>query len=87
MEFSISVGDQEAYHRLVAEATIYLESLSNQLAVMYNELDGQQPVDIVNLGSATEAIVFATERLKEQKNALESYRQQLRKDISSNEER
>lgn len=82
MEFPISVGDQQAYHNLVDDATGCLETLSHELSRMYNELD-EQPVDVTNLGSAAEAILFAIERLKEQKIELESYRKSLRKDITS----
>lgn len=85
MEFPISVGDQEAYHTLVSEATGCLETLSHELARMYNELDSQ-PVDVTNLGSAAEAILFAVERLKDQKIELESYRKTLRKEITSNQD-
>lgn len=78
----ISVGDQEAYHTLVVEAISYLEGLSGSLSESYNELYSQN-VDIDDLGSATEAIIFAADKLKEQKIKLEAYRTELRKDIVS----
>ena len=78
----ISVGDQQAYHDLVDEAVQHLEGLSGRLAESYNEIYSQS-VDIQDLGSAAEAIIFAVDRLKEQKIKLESYRKELRKDIIS----
>ena len=74
--------DQEAYHMLVAEAVQYLDYLSQKLAQSYEELNSQE-VDIEDLGSATEAIMFASSKLKEQKLKLESYREKLREDITS----
>lgn len=82
MEFPVSVGDQQAYHNLVDDATGCLETLAHELSRMYNELD-EQPVDVTNLGSAAEAILFAIERLKDQKLELQSYRKTLRSDITS----
>lgn len=74
--------DQEAYHVLIAEACLYLDALSQQLAQSYEELHPQN-VDISDLGSATEALMFASEKLKDQKVTLEAYRNELRKDITS----
>lgn len=78
----VSVGDQQAYHNLVDEAVIYLESLSAQLMESYDELYTQR-VEVDDLGSAAEAIIFAADKLKEQKIKLEAYRKELRKDIIS----
>lgn len=74
--------DQEAYHVLLSEACLYLDALSQKLAQSYEELHPQN-VDIADLGTATEALMFASERLKDQKVTLESYRKELRKGITS----
>ncbi len=81
MEAPIGI-DQQAYHDLVDQAVLYLEGLSGQLAQSYDELYTQR-VDVDDLGSAAEAIIFAADKLKEQKIKLETYRQELRKDIIS----
>jgi hypothetical protein len=82
MDIPVSVGDQQAYHNLVEEATLYLEAMSQRLADAYNELYSQN-VDIEDLGSATEALIFAADKLKQQKITLEAYCKELRKEITS----
>lgn len=78
----ISVGDQQAYHDLVDEAVLYLEGLSSKLMESYDELYTQR-IEVDDLGSATEALIFAADKLKEQKIKLEAYRKELQKDITS----
>lgn len=68
--------DQQAYHDLVDQAVLYLEALSGQLAHSYDELYTQR-IDVDDLGSAAEAIIFAADKLKEQKIKLETYRKEL----------
>lgn len=74
--------DQQAYHDLVDEAVLYLEGLSGRLAQSYDELYTQR-IDVDDIGYAAEAIIFAADKLKEQKIKLEAYRKELRKDITS----
>lgn len=81
--FNPPVGiDQEAYHTLILEACQYIDALSAKLAQSYEELHPQN-VDISDLGAATEALMFASEKLKDQKVTLESYRKELRRGITS----
>lgn len=84
MDFPIGI-DQEGYHTLLNEAILYVEGLSQKLGQSYNELSSQQ-VDIDDLGSATEALIFATDKLRDQKIKLEAYRTELRKSITSSYE-
>jgi len=74
--------DQQAYFDLVDQAVIYLEGLSGQLAQSYDELYTQR-VDVEDIGAAAEALVFAAERLRDQRLKLESHRDELRKELIS----
>jgi hypothetical protein len=74
--------DQQGYDNLLKEATEYLTYLIYQLGNSYDELS-QQDVDITDLGTAIDGIIFANERLKEQKTKLESYRNELKQPIIS----
>ena len=74
--------DHAGYDTLLREATEYLTHLIYQLGNSYDELHPQN-VDITDLGSAIDSIMYANEKLKEQRVKLESYRKELKKEISS----
>jgi hypothetical protein len=71
--------DLQGYFNLVDEAILYLEGLSGRLAQSYDELYTQR-VDVEDIGAAAEALIFAADRMKEQKIKLEEYRKELLRD-------
>ena len=70
------------HHELVDEATQYLTYLIARLGQTYDDLHPQD-VEIEELGNAVDAMIFANEKLKEQKIKLEDYRKKLQDNITS----
>ena len=68
--------DLEGHLRAVDEASQYLTYMISLLGGSYDELSTQK-VDIENLANALDGMIFANEKLKEQKIKLESYRKEL----------
>jgi hypothetical protein len=67
---------------VVSESSVYLTQLIDTLSTIYDQLYSQD-ADIEDLGNAIDAIVFANQKLQEQKLKLEEQRKELRSKISS----
>ena len=74
--------DHQGHDDLLKEATEYLTYLIYRLGNSFDELHPQN-VDITDLGVAIDGIIYANEKLKDQKVKLESYRKELKKSITS----
>lgn len=74
--------DQQGYHDLLDEAVKVLTYLQDRLGSSYDELCSQD-VDIEDLGNAVDGIIFANQKIQEQKIKLEAYRKELKSKISS----
>ena len=68
--------DQEGHRLLLEEAIEYLTHLIYRLSNSYDELYTQN-VDLTYLGEAIDGMMYINEKLKEQKEKLESYRKEL----------
>ena len=74
--------DQQGHLTIIEDATQYLTYLINQLGNSYDVLSTQK-VDINDLANALDSMIFANDKLKQQKVKLESYRKELQSNISS----